>query len=327
MLDSRLNAAHSRNGRTQYSQMKSLNYLWPANRQVLVNVGNRFVVFGSAQTLPQSSAFSPSDLPAPSSRVPDEKEVYAQRTVESVRVSDAEVRHAQGQDPGWDFEIVSPEGSHTLVEMKVRERDPKRVDYQQMFEQLQDYAASLDRKLEIWVLNVERLTLHIFMQNDQGLVLPIELRPIDVWDYGVKGDQPFHRSRVLEEVNEWARQINSLYAQVEEWASRSGLNVDRSRTVTMSEELMQHFAVPDREVPVLDISKGDQPIISFVPNGLWIIGAHGRIHVVTPHGTSNIDNMNPLKPGNKAKWNFFDPQSRNSAPFDEAAFASLIAPS
>ena len=75
-------------------------------------------------------------------------------------------------------------------------------------------------------------------------------------------------------------------AQVEEWASRSGLNVERSRTVTMSEELMQHLL--SLIVRFRSRHKQGCKIISRT-NGLWIIGAHGRIHVVTPHGTSNID--------------------------------------
>jgi hypothetical protein len=304
--------------------MTDQGYTWPANRQVLLNVGNRFVVFASPQTLPANSAFSPDELPPPLSRVPDEGDIYEQRTVESIRVSGAEVSSVDSGDRGWDFEIVDPQGNRTLVEMKVRNRDPKHSDYQQMLEHLRHYAESTNRHLEIWNLNIERLTLNILTQDDRGVSAPIELTPIDVWDYGVKGDEPFHRTRVLEKVDEWARRIDALYAAIERWASQRGLSVDRARTVTMSEQLMQRFAVPDRELPVLDIGRGDQLIMSFVPSGLWLIGAYGRIDVVTQEGTRAIVNLGA---GSEAKWHLIEPHSRQPVPFDEAAFSSLVTPS
>jgi hypothetical protein len=49
----------------------------------------------------------------------------------------------------------------------------------------------------------------------------------------------------------------------------------------MSEELMQRFAVSDRELPVLDVLSGNRVTVSFVPRGLWLIGAWGRIDAIT----------------------------------------------
>jgi hypothetical protein len=306
--------------------MTTQSYTWPSNRQVLLNIGNRFVVFANPQTLPQTAAFNPNELTPPVSRVPDEQEIYEQRTVESVRVSGAQVRLPDSSDKGWDFEIIDPQGDRTFVEMKVRERDPKRIDYQQMFEQLRQYAGTSGRQLEIWNLNIERLVLQILRQDDRGIVVPIELTPIDVWDYGVKGEQPFHRSQVLQEVDEWAARLISLYANIDGWASKVGLGVERTRSVTMSEELMQTFAVPDRTLPILDIVQGDQPIVSFVPNGLWIIGAHGRVDVITRQGTRIVINTSPLKPGSQAEWRLIEQGSRNTVSFDEKTFTALITP-
>jgi hypothetical protein len=257
--------------------------------------------------------------------VPDERGIEEQRTVESIRLSDAEIRPPSTHDQGWDFEIVSPDGKHTFVEMKIRERDPKGADYQQMFAQLRDYAKSLGGQIEIWNLNVERLTLQILTQNEQGIFVPVDLAPINVWDYGAEGDEPFERSKVLEEVEEWSKSIDSLYADIELWASKLGLGVDRSRSVTMSEELMQNFAVPDRTLPILDVTRDDLPVVSFVPTGLWVLGAHGRIDAVTRQGTRAIINVTQLKNGNEPEWRFIEPKTRKTIRFDEKIFTSLIA--
>ncbi len=48
---------------------------------------------------------------------------------------------------------------------------------------------------------------------------------------------------------------------------------------------MQRYAVVDREPRVLEVILDDQAIASFVPRGLWLIGAFGRIDMITPDRT------------------------------------------
>jgi hypothetical protein len=65
--------------------MHSEPHIDPANRQVLINLGNRFVVFGSEGGLPESLRFNPADSPI-LLRVADESEGVEARLVEALQV-------------------------------------------------------------------------------------------------------------------------------------------------------------------------------------------------------------------------------------------------
>jgi hypothetical protein len=58
----------------------------PSQRQVLVNLGNRYVVFGSAARLPAQLCFDPQTDSEILPRVADESEVAATRILETLRV-------------------------------------------------------------------------------------------------------------------------------------------------------------------------------------------------------------------------------------------------
>ena len=92
----------------------------------------------------------------------------------------------------------------------------------------------------------------------------------------------FRREQVVEEVALWERQLAALYSTVRNWlAERPELSIDLSRHVTMSEELMQKYAVADRELPVMDIMRGEEVAVSLIPRGLWLVGARGRVDLIT----------------------------------------------
>jgi hypothetical protein len=59
----------------------------PSQRQILVNLGNRYVVFGPAASLPQPILFNPETDSEALPRVADESEVSEARIIQTVRVS------------------------------------------------------------------------------------------------------------------------------------------------------------------------------------------------------------------------------------------------
>lgn len=292
-----------------------------SRRQVLVNLGNRWVVFGSKVTLPGGQRFTPHDGISTLPRVADESDHAEERILKSLRVSDSEVIRAERPyEP--DLEIVDREGNRTLVEVKVREREPSSRDFEQIKRYLRpNRNDGTPQRFEVWNFNIERLKLHIFSKGERGLAQHLELVPLDVWDYGLEG-VPFDRSRVLERVNDWERRIYELYALIEEWTGRiSGVRAERARSVEMSEELMQKFAVPDRELLILDILREDKALASFVPRGLWLIGYNGRIDIITADGTRLL-----VDAGEKGTvdWKLVDTADRSFLAFDESTFKNLL---
>jgi hypothetical protein len=292
----------------------------PSQRQVLVNLGNRWVVFGSNVTLPRALHFSPVDGKPSLPRVAHETEHAGERILETLRVSDGKVKHGPRQQ-GPDLEIIDRDGNRTFVEVKVREREPSSRDFEQILNYLRKEHGDSASRIEVWNFNIERLKLHIFASDARGLARHIELVPLNVWEYGPEG-APFERSRVLARVEDWENRVNALYGDVEKWAEQMpGLRSDRTRSVEMSEELMQKFAVPDRELPVLDILRGDEAVASFVPRGLWLIKYNGRIDIITAAGTRVL-----LDAGEKGtvQWNLADPTNKSFVRFDESAFKNVL---
>ncbi|NVZ19783.1 hypothetical protein HX794_09080 [Pseudomonas costantinii] len=276
--------------------------------QVLVNLGNRYVVFGSSIGLPEESKFDPEADSVVLPRVADESDVAEERIVQSLRVSGmTRMYNKDSSDSDGDLVLTDVDGSETIIEIKVREREPKDRDIS--FAQNRIKAANNDgREMQVWHFNIENLSL-VIQRLEAGLLKFEKMSPIDVWEK--TGESVFRRSQVVDRVIDWESRVRGFYVEVERWLSgQSFLHFEKHRTVTMSEELMRKYAVSDRELPILDVMDGEQVIASFVPRGLWVIGAWGRIDVITKAETRMLV---ALKDENSIfKWYGVDPDSRKN---------------
>ncbi len=292
----------------------------PARRQVLVNLGNRFVVFGPDSGLPEPIRFDPQDLPI-LPRVADESEGTEVRIMETLQVSGM-IREMSSPASGTsaDVEFLGPDGNRILIDVKVREGDPKRRDLEAGTELLK-LAKAEGQDLEIWFFNIERLTLTITRFDRSSHLQFDNLVPLNVWEKTSEGI--FERQRVVAEVDDWLRRVERVYADVQGWlADQADLRFEQTRTVTMSEELMQKFAVTDRELRVLDVLRGDQVIASFVPRGLWLIGAWGRIDIITADRTAILV---AIKKSDGYEWKLALPDNRRVLrPFDKPVLLELM---
>jgi hypothetical protein len=127
-------------------------------RQILVALGNRYVLFG-AHSVPESShQFRPGDTTPRAQTIADEGEALEHVVLENLRISDADlVRSAEKYAP-WDLELVERSGKHTLIEINLRERDLIPRDYAMMEDHIKLKGRS-KKDLELWNLNVEKLSL------------------------------------------------------------------------------------------------------------------------------------------------------------------------
>jgi hypothetical protein len=299
--------------------MITVSTLDPSQRQVLVNLGNRYVVFGPSAGLPETIRFDPETNSEVVPRVADESEVSEARIAQSLRVSGMKTAAPTEETRNADVELLDDDGKRVLIDIKVRERDPKQRDFEQAQQRLME-AASIGETLEVWYFNIERLKL-VVMHLDQSHFRIAELIPLDVWEKTAGG--VFNRARVVEEVEDWVRRVGALYDDVRVWlGDRPDLRCEQSRTVTMSEEMMQKYAVTDREISVLDVLDADQVIASFVPRGLWLIGSWGRIDVITRDRTEILV---ALRSEGSLEWRLVSPESRRRMePFDKNALLALV---
>jgi hypothetical protein len=73
----------------------------------------------------------------------------------------------------------------------------------------------------------------------------------------------------------------------------------------------------------LDVVLGDQVLASFVPRGLWLIGAWGRIDVITPTQTQMLI-MKPLVNGDLAWHIVSSGNGREIRPLTKELLRSLV---
>jgi hypothetical protein len=98
------------------------------------------------------------------------------------------------------------------------------------------------------------------------------------------GPEEFHldpRARV----DEWLVRLDQLRQMVEEWVqadASEGFSVHPARPVKMLEELMIKFHVPEAEMPAFTVRSGSRELAFFRPNALWVVGANGRVDIITP---------------------------------------------
>jgi hypothetical protein len=118
-------------------------------------------------------------------------------------------------------------------------------------------------------------------------------------------------------VEDWAERISDLYDYVESQASgEQGLRFDRSQHTTMYEELMDKYDYGPKKMPVLDIYRKNKLLATFQPIGLWVIGANGRVDVLTKDGAHILADLSDE--GEPPQWMVFSPRSKKGGkPLDE----------
>jgi len=301
--------------------MDTVSTLDPSQRQVLVNLGNRYVVFGPSSGLPQPLRFDPETDTEVLPRVADESEVAGARIAQTLRVPGMQRLAAGETAPEADVELLDDDGNRVLVDIRVRERDPRERDHQHALQRLNE-AARVGQTLEVWYFNIERLKLQV-IRLDRSRLRIDELVPLDVWEKTAEG--VYCRARVVEEVEDWVCRVGALYDEVRSWlVDRPDLRCEQSRTVAVSELIMQQFAVADRDIPLLDILDAHQVVASFVPQGLWLIGSWGRIDVITLDQTRVVL---ALGGAGNLEWRLVSADDRRqTVPFDKAALLALVAP-
>lgn len=95
-------------------------------------------------------------------------------------------------------------------------------------------------------------------------------------------DVTLDAAHIRERVADWRRRLSNLYGDIAGWLS--DFTSDQTDDVEMHEELMQRYGVPPIRLPILRLSDGRDELARFVPRGLWIIGANGRVNLFAQNG-------------------------------------------
>ena len=307
------------NATASSSAIKGTSLQHPHDRQIIACLGNRHVLFGSRASLPNRRELGPEDVKVRHPRVTPDHDEAELRIIETLVVEGFEVQASQEGRFG-DVAIVDADGQCALVEIKAGDRDFAGVDLGRAWMELAPAAEAGERR-EIWAFNAERLNLGIVWSEGRLSPSFVQLPALNVWEFGDDGSV-FDRRQVVQEVDDWVSLVEAVYADVELWAKAEGLTARRDRIIPMSEELMQNFAVPDRDMPILDLDADGKPVVSMVPVGLWFIGFKGMIDIITRNGTFRLGAV--PQAAEPPKWIVIDGKTRTRTDWSREVFRSVI---
>jgi hypothetical protein len=132
------------------------------------------------------------------------------------------------------------------------------------------------------------------------------------------------KSRVKTRVEDWISRLEQLKNNVKNWLPSQFQMKDRA-PVSMREEMMRRFKVPQADMPAFDIVQGAAPIMRVQPKGLWIVGANGRVDLIRRDGSSLIlvDKSEALS--SHSNWEYYEPgNNRVSTKLDRESFVKLL---
>jgi hypothetical protein len=130
------------------------------------------------------------------------------------------------------------------------------------------------------------------------------------------------RSHVEKQVKDWKKRISDLYNAMKGWTKNTGYSIKIGGKVTMYEELMAQFYVPPVEIDTADIYSEEKIVLTIKPKGLWMIGANGRIDILSTVGSYMIvDTAEKFK---ASKWKLYNGDMRNGVDFTKQTFLELL---
>jgi len=128
--------------------------------------------------------------------------------------------------------------------------------------------------------------------------------------------------RVMRRVSDWINRLQDLKELFEKWLPNGMQIVDRA-PVKMHEELMRKFNVPAQNVPTFEVVQGSNRVMRFQPKGLWIVGANGRVDLVTGHGSwILVDRSTPL--ATAPDWFLYSSKAQPAEKLTQSSFVNLL---
>ncbi|MEA3642543.1 MAG: hypothetical protein VBE63_21755 [Lamprobacter sp.] len=114
-------------------------------------------------------------------------------------------------------------------------------------------------------------------------------------------DQTMTQEQVQARIADWLERVHDLYATIKDWVQPiEGFRVVEHQDATMYEELMHRFGISPQAMPTLDFYDDNDLIARVKPIGLWIIGANGRVDLMSRNGGAQI--IDESEPFQGSKW-------------------------
>lgn len=128
-------------------------------------------------------------------------------------------------------------------------------------------------------------------------------------------------------VNDWLERLETLRSQMSDWTHSeefSDVSIVDQAPAIMSEDMMRRFDVDPREMPVFELRTQSQRVMRFQPKGLWIVGANGRVDLITKSAAPMlVDQSAPFS--RPAKWVIYDSKTQSKpVPLTSDSFQAIV---
>ncbi len=130
------------------------------------------------------------------------------------------------------------------------------------------------------------------------------------------------KQQVEKRVKDWKKRISDLYSIVKLWLKDSEYSLKLGNKVTMYEEQMSQFNVPSTEVDSAEIYKEGKKVMIIKPKGLWVIGANGRIDILSTDGNNML--IDYSEPFEAPKWKLYNGDKKNGVEFTKEKFLQIL---
>ena len=136
--------------------------------------------------------------------------------------------------------------------------------------------------------------------------------------------KPVNKVHVQRRVKDWKSRVSNLYKDIQNWlADKPEYTLVSGHPMRMFEELMEQFGVQPLDVDTADLFKDSHLLLTFKPKGLWVIGANGRVDIISRKGSYIlVDYSDQFE---KPKWHIYNTQDRkNSMPFNKKELLNIL---
>ena len=129
---------------------------------------------------------------------------------------------------------------------------------------------------------------------------------------------------VKKRVIDWKQRLKDLFSLFEDALSHmKGVECKQTRHTEMYEGQMQQHGVEPESLPILDVYKNGKMIFSLKPIGLWVIGANGRVDILTETGAHIV--VDAAEYSQAPEWKVFSRNDRTSGAFLDSSFIVKLA--
>ena len=131
-------------------------------------------------------------------------------------------------------------------------------------------------------------------------------------------------NHIMKRIEDWEKRVNELMKNIVEWArGHPEWQIEQGNMIQREEHLMKKYGVPPRSLPTLNMyNRGRR--ISIVPSALWIVGANGRVNMITNSSLYILVDRGGEE-GNPSDWHYSTPDTKpHTKPFDKEAFVKIL---